>query len=45
MKAKKVLQVRIKQTTLNELKKVANQKEETVSEYVRKLLENHLLSR
>ena len=37
------LQVRIKPSTLDKLKKIANSREESVSEYVRKLLETHLL--
>lgn len=46
MTAKKLtLQVRVKQSTLAQLKEIAEIKEESVSEYVRKLLENHLLTR
>lgn len=39
------LQIRIKPSTLHKLKEIAVSKEESVSEYVRKLLETHLLMR
>lgn len=42
---KQNLQVRLKPSTLMKLKEIASSKEESVSEYVRKLLESHLLTR
>lgn len=42
---KQNLQVRLKPSTLTKLKEIASSKEESVSEYVRKLLETHLLTR
>ena len=40
---KVTLQVRVKPSTADKLKSIADSREETLSEYVRKLLENHLL--
>lgn len=46
MASKKILLgVRVKASTHYELKKIAESKDETVSEYVRKLLETHLQTR
>ena len=46
MATKKVLLgVRVKHSTYDELRKIAESKDEPLSEYVRKLLENHLLTR
>lgn len=46
MASKKVLLgVKVKLSTLAQLKEIAELKDETVSEYVRKLLETHLQTR
>lgn len=39
------LQIRVKASTLVQLREIADSKEESISEYVRKLLESHLNTR